>query len=173
MARAISGIEGVEDLVLARVESQFELPPAEAPYAEGATYGRHLYYETPSGVPGIYVFLWTPAEWQQYLATPQGQLLSGGSCGPGVPLSVLGTEGVLYDLVPWNAPIAVDNPTTDQEQCEKQYHELWLIPYDRIAVFEFDGVVVDVRSDVGGYFDEATSFEAVLHALRPLEPATP
>lgn len=158
-------LAGTEDLVLARLEIQLTFPPDEAPYPEGRVYGRHLYYETPSGVPGVYIFLWTPAEWQRYVATPQGQFLSDEACAPSEPISVAGTDGVLYDLVDRIPPIAVDNPMTDQERCEKKIYELWLIPYERIAVLEFEDVVVDMRSDVVGYFDERAPFEAVLAAL--------
>ncbi|MEX1253731.1 MAG: hypothetical protein WEE64_05260 [Dehalococcoidia bacterium] len=159
-------LAGDDDLVLAGIETKLMYPPDEAPYAGGRSYGRHLYYETPTGVPGVYIFLWTPAEWERYLATPQGQFLSNELCAPSAPVSAVGTTGVLYDLVPHVAPIEVDNPTTDQERCEKQEHELWMIPYDRIAVLEFEDVVVDVRSDVVGYFDEPEPFAAVLAALR-------
>ena len=158
-------LAGTHDLVLARVETQLTFPPDRAPYPEGAVYGRHLYYETPSGVSGVYIFLWTPEEWERYIATPQGSFLSNASCAETSPVNVSGTEGILYDLIAWRAPIAVENPVTDQERCEKQFHELWMIPYGRIAVIQLDDVVIDVRADVTGYFDERGPFEAVLAAL--------
>ncbi|MCH7698205.1 MAG: hypothetical protein IH865_04640 [Chloroflexi bacterium] len=158
-------LDGSNGLVLARVETQLTFPPDEGPYPEGQTYGLHLYYETPSGVPGVYVFLWTPADWARYTLTAQGKFLVGASCAQSEPITVSGTEGISYDLIAWRAPIAVNNPQTDQERCEQQYHELWMIPYGRIAVIEFEDVVVDVRSDVGGYIDEPEPFESVLAVL--------
>ncbi len=158
-------LAGTDDLVLTHVETQLTFPPDRAPYPQAAVYGRHLNYETPDGRLSIYVFLWTPEEWERYIATPQGSFLENASCAETTPVNVSGAEGILYDFIAWDAPLAVENPMTDQERCEKQFHELWMIPFRQIAVSQSDDVVVDVRSDVGGPFNMRGPFEAVLAAL--------
>lgn len=159
-------LAGTHDLVLTQVQTQLTFPPDRVPYPQETVYGRHLYYETPSGVRSIYVFLWTPEEWERYIATPQGSFLANASCAETSSVNVSGTEGILYDLLTWTGgPLAAEIPIAEQARCRKQYDELWMIPYGRIAVIQFDAVVVDVRSDIGGYFEEHGPFEAVLAAL--------
>ena len=158
-------LAGTDDLVLTQVEPQLTFPPDRVPYPQETVYGRHLTYETPSGLSGIYVFLWTPEEWERYIATPQGSFLANASCAETTPVNVSGTEGILYDLIAWNVPPTAEIAIADQARCRKRYDELWMIPYGRIAVIQFDDVVVDVRSDVGGDFEERGPFETVLAAL--------
>jgi len=126
-------LAGTYDLVLTQVETQLTFPPGRVPYPQETVYGRHLYYETPFGVSGIYVFLWTPEEWERYIATPQGSFLVNASCAEKSPVSVSGTEGILYDLFAWSGPLVAEIPIADQARCRKQYDELWMIPFWRIV----------------------------------------
>ena len=158
-------LAGPEDLVLVQIETELTFPPDEAPYPEGFVYGRRLDYDTPSGSSGVSIFLWTPAEWERYVSTPQGQFLPDEFCAPSEPTSFAGEDAVIYELIDRVPAIAVDDPTTEQELCEKQLHELWLMPYDLIAVVELDDVVIDVRSGLG-HFGERAPFDEVLATLR-------
>ena len=144
---------GVDPLVLARVD-----------LGKSSRLTRHLTYETPYGVPGFYIYLWTPAEWQAQMAAPQGQLLADRTCVTRLDIQVGGMDVALYFLEV-HYPILTE-PRTMSDECSLRTSTLDLSRYRMIAVIDFDDVIVDVRVGVSGHLRHFEDMEAYLLALK-------
>jgi hypothetical protein len=145
---------GVEPLVLAQVDAGQDTIP-----------GRHLYYETPNGIPGAYVFLWTSAEWENFLSSfKAGRFLETSECVQRSQVSFRGGQADVYMMPLMNYPVS--------EPCEQAVvdlgpeNEAW--PAFRwFAVVRVGDVVVDVRADVVGDHESPEAMLALLNGLRP------
>ncbi len=121
---------------------------------------RRMYYETPDSAGTLDVVLWTPEEWD---ASPIKHFLSDASCVERSEL-VVGDRTASTYVLPYQPP-SVD--PGERDACEREAYELRLSEYARIAVLEFEGVVVELRPHGLGTYDSLPALEALLAELRP------
>ena len=65
-------------------------------------------------------------------------------------------------MVPWPEPPLPATPQTPQEDCALRIVEAELMQWSHIAFLDLGDVVVDVRTDVGGYHGSLDTLEAVV-----------
>ena len=161
-------------LVLARVD----------PRGESGAQGE-LWYETPQGVPGIFILLWRAEGWEGFMASASGELLTKPRCATRTEIALgdrRATVFVLPELLassatpeppvpytPSTPPVPYATPTPDPEDpCAHRVlgTDPFLTLSKVIAVIDYGDVVVDVRADITGYHRSLGAVEAVLGSLR-------
>ena len=161
-------------LVLARVD----------PRGESGAQGE-LWYETPQGVTGIFILLWRAEDWEGFMASASGELLTNPRCATRTETALddrRATVFVLPELLPPFAtpeppapytpstpPVPYATPTPDPEDpCAHRVlgTDPFLTLSKVIAIIDYGDVVVDVRADITGYHRSVDAVEAVLGGLR-------
>jgi hypothetical protein len=158
---------GLPELVLVRI---FQDDPGY--FKESWKAGGHLIYETPDGLKGVDVFLWTPGDFDAFMGSDSGAVLNDPLCVSRSALSVRGEEVPLY-AIPWPEPPVNTSPKSAKEACPIRIVNAMLQQWSYMAVVRMAGVVVDVRADVGGDFRSEEAMRMLVSALRARPAAAP
>lgn len=124
-----------------------------------------LHYETPTGVGSVDILLWRPDGWQTYMGSARGQLLNDPICVTRREIEVSEENVPLY-IIPWPEPPLPTTPVTQRDVCDLRIVDVGLMQWSLIAVLDQGDVMVDVRFDVGGYFESLEAMEEILAVLR-------
>jgi hypothetical protein len=154
----------LEPLVLTRITTSKELGQDPGPL--GTYFGGlsgWLYYETPNGVPGVNILLWQREEWETFMQTEAGRFLSDASCAQRMEMELDSARAVVYVLSPLDYPLSLEALGA----CEGRVSVVPLTDPTVIAFVDQGDVVLDVRSEVVGYYDSLEAVEVVLKGLRP------
>ena len=109
------------------------------------------------------MYLWPRKEWEAFLTTSEGQILTDGSCAQihesqagGFPLTVV-------ILPPIEFPGGADQGPNESD-CNFARRRVGMVD-DVIGVIEFDDVVVQIRQR--GYAESLSEMQSLLQQLRP------
>lgn len=125
--------------------------------------GRTLIYEAPDGYPQITLRLWPPADWQEFLTSDEGRIISRDDCSQRVDSDVSGEPATIYVLPPIEFP-GVSTPDPNESDCNYRRRLIGLVD-TMIGAVTFEGVVADVRADT--YLDSPAQMQSLLQALQP------
>jgi hypothetical protein len=148
---------GFDPLVLVRIRT-------EVSGAFGERFGDFaglLQYETPSGIPAVNLFLWTPSGWDAFIQSEAGRFLLDPACADVRRAQTQLGEATVYvlpDLVPPIQPEALG-------PCRGRLSAPAFTDADFIAIVDLGDVVIDVRADPVGDYNSVAAIEAALRGL--------
>lgn len=151
--------DGLGELVLARilVGEQYGGLPGQVYRVAG-----ELIYEAPDGYPEVRLLLWLRDDWEAFLTTREGRILTDASCAQTHKGETGGTPSTVYLLPPIEFPGSSEQ-APNESQCNYERRQVALV--DRvIGVIEFEDAVVQVRQD--GYAESLSEMQLLLSHLR-------
>ena len=127
----------------------------------------HLVYETPSGLEGADILLWTPAHFDAFIASQEAAVLSDPLCVTHTTLKTGQRDVDLY-AIPWPAPPVNTAPQTPEEACPIRIVNAVLQGWSYVAVVRMDNVVIDVRipQPAGHAYASEDGVNVLVDALR-------
>ncbi len=177
LGQEFAGGDGLGALTLSRINVGGQTGGVQQTYSVAG----ELRYQAGSGYPTVNVFLWRKQDWQNFLATREGQIIVDTECGQAVPLSVDGATATAF-IFPTlefpdpgqpriddpNSPSTPDpqqtySPAPGESQCNFERRMTALVDYI-IGVADYGDVVVEVRQD--GEVISSQRMELLLRDLR-------
>lgn len=150
--------DGLGELVLARILVGEQQGGVQQVYRVGG----ELIYEAPDGYPEVRLLLWPRDDWDAFLSSREGEILSDESCTQTQDVQTGDLPSTVYILPLIEKPGPAQAP--NESQCN--FERLQVALLDRvIGVIEFEDVVVQVRQD--GYAESLSEMQLLLQHLRP------
>ncbi|HLB22505.1 MAG TPA: hypothetical protein VJP07_00270 [Dehalococcoidia bacterium] len=129
-------------------------------YGESA----HLIYETPEGLVGFDILVFSPEAWDAFLRSDMGLRLTDREC---VPQSTLARGEVQLFTIPWPEFPVSETPQTPEEVCDLVVaKEPELIRWGHLAVVRRDDAVVAVGDASGTPAADTALLEDVVRDLQ-------
>jgi hypothetical protein len=127
----------------------------------------HLVYETPDGLEGADILLWTPAHFDAFMKSEDGAVLSDPLCVTRTTLKTDQGDDDLY-AIPWPEPPVNTSPQTPEEACPIRIVNAVLQGWSYVAIVRMEDVVVDVRvpEPAGRAYASEDGIRVLVNALR-------
>jgi hypothetical protein len=179
LGEEFSGSNGLADLVLTRVLVGEQQGGVQQVYPVGG----ELVYTAPDGYPSLDLFLWRKTDWDDFLQTTEGRILTDPTCAQSEQLEVDGATATVYMLptiqfpdtgetpvpvpigqTPAVVPEKTYAPAPGESACNFQRRLTALV--DRIVgVVQFGDVVVELRQD--GYAPTQSDMRLLMQQIHP------
>ncbi len=149
---------GLGELVLARILAGEQQGGVQQVYRVGG----ELIYEAPDGYPEVRLLLWLRDDWEAFLTTREGRIITDASCAQAHELQTGEMPSTVYVLPPIEFPGSAGQ-APNESRCNFERRQVALV--DRvIGAVEFGEVVVQVRQD--GYAETPAEMQSLLEQLR-------
>jgi hypothetical protein len=99
------------------------------------------------------------------MGSARGQLLNDPICVSRTEIEVSEGNVPLY-MISWPEPPLPTTPVTQRDVCDLRIVDGGLMQWSLIAVLDRGDAIVDVRFDVGGYFESLEAMKEILTAVR-------